>query len=192
MKFLLFYWGSPRGQDRVYAEAAPLLGQLLAEAGWGLVYGGGRVGLMGAVADAAMAHHANVLGIIPEFLHGLEVAHEGISELQVVPDMHERKARMAEKADAFLVLPGGFGTLEELYEILTWAQLQLHHKPVVLANINGYYEHLIRFMDQQVEAGFLKANNRSLIPHFDSVQAAFKHLQQHISTQHTGLDQEKI
>jgi hypothetical protein len=129
----------------------------------GLVYGGASVGLMGAVADAALTGGAEVIGVLPDVLAGKEIAHAGLTRLELVSTMHERKARMAELADAFLILPGGYGTLEELLEVVTWAQLRLHAKPCILINTAGYWDGLLAFLDTAVEAGFLKAINRELL-----------------------------
>jgi uncharacterized protein (TIGR00730 family) len=129
----------------------------------GLVYGGANVGLMGAVADAALAAGAEVTGVLPHVLADKEIAHTGLTALEMVPTMHERKARMAELADAFLVLPGGYGTLDELMEAVTWAQLGLHAKPCILINTAGYWNGLLEFLDTAVAAGFLKAENRQLV-----------------------------
>jgi uncharacterized protein (TIGR00730 family) len=144
------------------AEAAQL-GHAIADAGLGLVYGGASVGLMGAVADAALAGGAEVVGVLPEILSGSEIAHRGLTRLEMVPTMHERKARMVKLADAFLILPGGYGTLDEMMEIVTWKQLRLHAKPCVLINTGGYWDPLLAFLDRAVEAGFLKAENRKLL-----------------------------
>ena len=129
----------------------------------GLVYGGANVGLMGAVADAALAGGAEVIGILPDVLAGKEIAHTGLTTLETVPTMHERKARMAELADAFLVLPGGYGTLDELMEAVTWAQLGLHSKLCILINTAGYWDGLLKFLDSAVAAGFLREENRQLL-----------------------------
>jgi hypothetical protein len=128
-----------------------------------MVYGGASVGLMGAVADAALAGGAEVIGVLPEVLVGREIAHAGLTALELVSTMHERKARMAELADAFLVLPGGYGTLDELLEAVTWAQLRLHSKPCILINTAGYWDKLLAFLDSTVAAGFLKQKNRELL-----------------------------
>lgn len=128
-----------------------------------MVYGGANVGLMGAVADAALTAGAEVIGVLPNILSGKEIAHTGLTRLETVATMHERKARMAELADAFLVLPGGYGTLDELMEIVTWAQLELHHKPCILINTAGYWNGLLAFLDDAVDAGFLKPKNRKLL-----------------------------
>jgi len=127
------------------------------------VYGGASVGLMGAVADAALGGGSEVIGVLPDVLAGREIAHAGLTSLELVPTMHERKARMAALADAFLVLPGGYGTLDELLEVITWAQLKLHKKPCILINTAGYWEGLLRFLDSTVAAGFLKQKNRELL-----------------------------
>ena len=157
------YCGSADGNDAAYLAEARALGAALAAAGLGLVYGGASVGLMGAVADAALAGGAEVIGVLPEVLAGSEIAHAGLTRLEIVPTMHARKARMVKLADAFLVLPGGYGTLDELMEILTWAQLKIHAKPCVLINTKGYWNGLLAFLDTAVEAGFLKEQNRVLV-----------------------------
>lgn len=157
------YCGSANGNDAAYLAEARALGAALAAAGLGLVYGGASVGLMGAVADAALAGGAEVIGVLPEVLAGSEIAHAGLTRLEIVPTMHARKARMVKLADAFLVLPGGYGTLDELMEILTWAQLKIHAKPCVLINTRNYWDGLLGFLDTAVEAGFLKEQNRGLV-----------------------------
>ena len=157
------YCGSADGNDPAYLVEARALGAAIATAGLGLVYGGANVGLMGAVADAALAGGAEVIGILPDVLAGKEIAHPGLTRLELVSTMHERKARMAELADAFLILPGGYGTLEELLEVVTWAQLRLHAKPCILINTAGYWDGLLMFLDSAVAAGFLKAKNRELL-----------------------------
>jgi uncharacterized protein (TIGR00730 family) len=157
------YCGSAGGTDPAYLEEATALGTAIAAAGLGLVYGGASVGLMGAVADAALAGGAEVIGVLPEILSGSEIAHRGLTRLEMVPTMHERKARMVKLADAFLMLPGGYGTLDEMMEIVTWKQLRLHAKPCVLINTSNYWDGLLAFLDRAVEAGFLKAENRQLL-----------------------------
>ena len=139
------------------------MGRLLGEAGLGLVYGGAQVGLMGMLADSALANGSEVLGVIPRTLAGIEVAHQHLSKLVLVETMHERKALMAQEADAFVALPGGFGTLDEFFEILTWAQLGIHAKPCVLVNNGGYYDHLLSFLRVAIDEGFLKQKNKALI-----------------------------
>ena len=157
------YCGSANGNDLAFLAEAQALGTAIAAAGLGLVYGGASVGLMGAVADAALAGGSEVIGVLPDVLAGKEIAHAGLTRLELVSTMHERKARMAELADSFLVLPGGYGTLEELLEVVTWAQLRLHAKPCVLINTVGYWDGLLAFLDTAVDAGFLKAKNRALM-----------------------------
>ena len=151
-----------------------MLGKAIGAAGLGLVYGGANVGLMGAVADAALAAGAEVIGVLPQVLAGKEIAHVGLTALEMVPTMHERKARMAELADAFLVLPGGYGTLDELMEAVTWAQLGLHAKPCILINTAGYWNGLLAFLDSTVTAGFLRAENRQLLLVAESARDAIQ------------------
>jgi uncharacterized protein (TIGR00730 family) len=157
------YCGSADGSNPAFRAEATALGKAIAAAGMGLVYGGANVGLMGAVADAALAGGAEVIGVLPAVLAGKEIAHTGLTSLETVPTMHERKARMAELADAFLVLPGGYGTLDELMEAVTWAQLGLHSKPCILINTAGYWDGLLKFLDSAVTAGFLREENRQLL-----------------------------
>lgn len=157
------YCGSANGNNLAFRAEATALGSAIAAAGLGLVYGGASVGLMGAVADAALAGGAEVIGVLPEVLSGSEIAHPRLTTLEMVPTMHQRKSRMAHLADAFLILPGGYGTLEELLEIVTWAQLRLHSKPCILINTAGYWDGLLAFLDSSVEAGFLKPHNRQLL-----------------------------
>ncbi len=157
------YCGSRPGARPAYAEAARQLAASLAEAGVGIVTGGGHVGLMGVVADAALAAGGEVVGVIPQALMDLERGHAGLTELHVVPSMHERKALMAELADAFVALPGGLGTLEEIAEALTWVQLGIHAKPCALLDVEGYYAPLARFLDHTVEEGFVVPASRAAI-----------------------------
>jgi len=157
------YCGSADGTNSAFRAEATALGKAIAAAGLGLVYGGANIGLMGAVADAALASGAEVTGVLPEVLAGKEIAHTGLTALEMVPTMHERKARMAVLADAFLVLPGGYGTLDELMEAVTWAQLGMHTKPCILINTAGYWNGLLAFLDSTVAAGFLKPENRQLL-----------------------------
>ncbi len=168
------YCGSANGSKPAFRAEAIALGKAIAEAGMGLVYGGANVGLMGAVADAALASGGEVIGVLPDVLAGKEIAHAGLTSLEMVPTMHERKARMAELADAFLVLPGGYGTLDELMEAVTWAQLGLHAKPCILINAEGYWNGLLTFLDSTVEAGFLKVKNRGLLLVATDAPAAVK------------------
>jgi len=157
------FCGSSAGQGERYLEAARNLGRVLAEQGIGLVYGGASVGTMGAVADAALAAGGEVVGVIPRGLVDRELAHHGLTELHVVADMHERKARMASFADAFIALPGGAGTLEELFEVWTWGQLRIHTKPLALLDVDGYYQSLLRFVDHAVDQGFVRPEHRDML-----------------------------
>lgn len=157
------YCGSSNGAHSEYLLEAANLGRALAAAGWGLVYGGGGVGLMGAVANAALGGGTEVIGVIPKALVAREIAHHDLTELHVVGSMHERKARMASLADAFIALPGGFGTLDEFLEILTWAQLGIHRNPCILINTAGYYDGLLSFLDHAVAQDFLRSRNRELL-----------------------------
>lgn len=154
------YCGSSPGFDPVYRQAAHELGTALARAGHGLVYGGGHVGLMGAVADAVLDAGGPVVGVIPQALVDRELAHRGLTELVITGSMHERKAIMVERADAFVALPGGYGTFDELFETLTWLQLGIHAKPIVLFDVDGFFEPLLALADRAVTAGFLKRPHR--------------------------------
>ncbi len=157
------FTGSSCGARAEYSDAARRLARQLVERGYGLVYGGGNVGLMGVIADAVIERGGHVTGVIPDALVSHEVAHRGLSELRVVQSMHERKAMMADLSNAFIAMPGGIGTMEEFFEVLSWAQLGLHDKPCGLLNIGGYFEHLIRFMDYAVDQEFLKPKHRGLL-----------------------------
>jgi uncharacterized protein (TIGR00730 family) len=163
IRSLCVYCGSSPGNDPAYAATAAATGRLLAEQGITLVFGGGKVGLMGIVADAALAAGGRVHGIIPHALSGKEVLHPGLSEVEVVASMHERKARMAELSDAFVALPGGLGTYEELFETWTWGQLGWHRKPVALLDVNGFYGKLAAFLDHVVEEGFVRDIHRRML-----------------------------
>lgn len=163
MNNICVFCGSAMGNSTIYYEQAHTIGKLMAKNGKRLIYGGGNVGLMGAVADAVMDNGGSVTGVIPDFLMKREVGHLGLSELIVVHSMHERKQKMAELADAFIALPGGMGTLEELAEILTWVQLGIIEKPVALFNLNGFYDPLLAQLDHMVEQGFLKLRNRKML-----------------------------
>ncbi len=171
------FCGSSPGRNPVHLDAARRAGRTLAGRGLALVYGGGSVGLMGAVADGALEAGGEVVGVIPRALQLRELAHDRLTSLQVVGSMHERKARMAELADAFVALPGGLGTLEELAEILTWAQLGLHAKPCGLLDVDGYYAPLVAFLDHAVAEGFVRAEHRRVIhvaPVLETLLEAFE------------------
>jgi uncharacterized protein (TIGR00730 family) len=156
MKNICVYCGSASGTNPEYVESARRVGTILARRGLGLVYGGGRVGLMGVVAEAVLDGGGRVLGVIPEALAKLEVAHHGLTELLVVDDMHQRKALMARRADAFLTLPGGIGTFEEFFETLSWAALDLHRKPMGILNVEGYFDPLLALLDHAVAERFVR------------------------------------
>jgi uncharacterized protein (TIGR00730 family) len=157
------FCGSSPGSDPAFAVAAEGLGRALAAQGLGLVYGGASVGLMGRLADAALAAGGEVIGVIPKAMVDLEVAHHGLADLRIVDSMHARKALMAELSDAFIALPGGLGTLDELFEILTWAQLGLHHKPIGLLDVGDYFAPLLGFLDGAVAARFVAAAHRAML-----------------------------
>ena len=172
------YCGSRPGELPAYAEAARAIGSEIGRRGWQLVYGGGRAGLMGEVADAALAAGAQVIGVIPESLMGRELGHRGLTELHVVQTMHERKTMMAERSDAFVALPGGIGTFEELFEVWTWRQLGYHVKPLGLLNVAGYYDSLLGFLAHSREQGFMTSAQTDLL-HVDTDAAALlQHLEQ--------------
>ncbi|MPY98774.1 MAG: TIGR00730 family Rossman fold protein [Actinophytocola sp.] len=163
MKAVCVFCGSSSGAGRRYVDAATSLGEHLARSGVQVIYGGAHVGTMGVLADAALAAGGEVVGVIPEGMVEREIAHTGLTELHVVADMHERKALMAERADAFIALPGGAGTLEELFEVWTWAQLGLHAKPIGLLDIDGFYQPLRAMADHMVDEGFLRATHRDTL-----------------------------
>ena len=157
------FTGSRVGARADYSDAARELARVLVQRGYGLVYGGGNVGLMGVVADTVLGHRGQVIGVIPEAFVEKEVAHRGLSDLRIVKSMHERKAMMADLADGFIAIPNGIGTMEEFFEVLSWAQLGLHGKPCGLLNVDGYYQRLIEFLDHVVEQDFLKPKHRALL-----------------------------
>ncbi len=163
MKRLCVFCGSALGTDARIAKAARLLGTLLVHRGWGLVFGGGHIGLMGALADAVLQAGGEAIGVIPQTLVERELAHAGLTDLHVVDTMHQRKALMADLSHAFIALPGGYGTADELFEILTWAQLKIHAKPIGLLNINGYFDPLLAWIDRAVADGFVQPACRDLL-----------------------------
>jgi len=183
MKQITIFCGSSSGNETVFVEQAKILGKLLVKQKIDLVYGGAKIGIMGAVADAVLESGGKVIGVIPTFLRTKEVAHYQLTELIVVETMHERKMKMNELSDGIIALPGGFGTLEELFEILTWAQLGLHQKPIGLLNVNGFYDSLIAMIQTTVDKGFLKEldqqrllisdNAEELLQKMNSYQAPF-------------------
>jgi len=163
MKNIAVFCGSSSGNNKIYGEQAAATGRFLVEQGIDLIFGGGKVGLMGMLADAALEAGGRVTGVIPGFLQTKEVAHEQLSELIVVETMHQRKALIHEMSDGFIALPGGYGTLEELFEILTWGQLGLHPKPVGLLNIGGFFDHILSSLDHMVQEGFVHEINREMV-----------------------------
>ena len=162
-KTLAVYCGSSSGNLRCYTQETVVLGTLMAKSGVTLVYGGARFGLMGALADSVLAGGGDVIGVIPESMMASEVAHPGLERLEIVASMHERKARMMSLAHGLIALPGGYGTLEELFEALAWSQLCLHAKPVGLLNVNHYFDGLLSFLDRSVEEGFVSIKHRRLL-----------------------------
>ena len=173
---LCVFCGSRRGVRPSYVEAATRVGTAIARDGLGLVYGGGRAGLMGAVADAALAAGGLVIGVIPEALVAKEIAHDGLTEQVIVRGMHERKALMADRSRGFLTLPGGLGTFEEFFEVVTWAVLGLHRKPIGLLNVDGYYDPLLRLVDHAADEGFLRPEHRDLIVSSDDPEGMVSRL----------------
>lgn len=172
MKFksVVVFCASSPGFDSIWMQTAYGAGRYLAQQGITLVYGGGRVGLMGAVADGALSNNGTVLGVIPHFLNSKEIGHSGVTELIAVDNMHQRKMKMNDLSEAIIALPGGYGTLEELFEMVTWAQLGLHKKPVGLLNINGFYDHLIAFVNNMVEVGLLNKQNQEMLLVADNIE----------------------
>ena len=170
------YCGSSGAVDETFRDAAKAVGDALGKRGIRLIYGGGRVGLMGIAADAALAAGGEVVGIIPSHIQSLEIEHTGLTELHIVDDMHTRKRMMAEQSDGFVILPGGLGTLDETFEILTWKQLRLHDKPVVIADIGGYWGPLMGLIDHLIDAGFARPEHRNLYTVTDTVEGIFEAL----------------
>lgn len=172
-KWVCVFCGSANGAKPAYVAAARELGRTIAECGYGLLYGGATVGLMGVVADAALAAGGEVVGVIPDVIMDREIGHKGLNELVVVRTMHERKALLAARADAFVALPGGYGTMDEFIEIVTWAQLRIHLNPCVLLSVEDYYDPLLRFFDNAVEQGFIKPENQGLVQVSADVSGVF-------------------
>jgi uncharacterized protein (TIGR00730 family) len=191
MKAVCVYCGSNAGSRPAYAARAAALGTRLAHEGLAVVYGGGNVGLMGIVADAALAAGGEVIGVIPEQLVGWEVAHRGLTRLEVVANMHERKARMFDLSDAFVALPGGFGTLDEMFEMLTWRQLGLGDKPCAFLDVDGFYTPLVAMLDRMVEERFLHADQRNDLWHGDDIDTLFAWMRDYRPAQATKWLDEK-
>jgi len=181
MKSICVYCGSSLGNKKAYAEAARALAETLADAGINLVYGGASVGLMGVIADSVLANGGKVIGVIPQSLVDKEVSHGGLTELHIVSSMHERKALMAQLSDGFIALPGGFGTLEELFEVLTWSQLGFIQKPVALLNIANYYDSLLQFLDFARDEMFVKEAHRQLLLADDSAASLIDRMQHFVA-----------
>ena len=163
MKRITVFCASSSGTDEIYKEQATLLGQTLAKQNIDVVYGGSNVGLMGAVADGALSEGGKVIGVLPNFLRAKEIAHQGLTELILVESMHERKTKMNDLCAGVIALPGGFGTLEELFEMLTWAQVGLHKKPIAILNVNGFYDSLVELTKNMVDKGLLKSANQEML-----------------------------
>jgi hypothetical protein len=172
------YCGSRIPEDKKFENLAKQIGSAIASKNWGLVYGGGKVGMMGVIADAALEKKGEVIGIIPTALKRAEVVHTGVSEIIETPDMHTRKALMEKRSSAFVVLPGGFGTLDEFFEILTWRQLGIHDKPIILVNAFGYFDGLSSFVDTAIDHDFVRANNRELFSITSNLEETISVLEQ--------------
>ena len=183
MKRLAVYCGSATPADPTYIEGARALGLAFAARGIGLVYGGGRTGLMGAIADGALEGGGEVIGVIPQALVDAEVAHRGLTELHVVSGMHQRKQMFTDLSDGFVTIPGGTGTMDELWEALSWAQLGYHADPVGLLNTAGYYDHLIAFWEKMGEVGFLRPQHRDLLIVADTLDVLLDRMASHVQTQ---------
>lgn len=179
MRRVCVFCGSKVGNESQYRNAAESLGRLFVERGLSLVYGGGSVGLMGVIADAVLAGGGEVIGVIPEMLATKELLHTGVPEMHRMQSMHARKAKMAELADAFIALPGGYGTFEELLEMITWVQLGIHRKPVGLLNVCGYFNYLIQFVDHAIDEGFIKPRHRQIIVVSDEPSALLDLVERH-------------
>ncbi|MBD7978690.1 TIGR00730 family Rossman fold protein [Serpens gallinarum] len=191
LRSICVFCGASTGTNSIYREAAEQLGRELAARGISLVYGGGAVGLMGVVADAAMAAGGEVIGIIPQSLQTSEIGHSGLTRLEVVDGMHARKARMAELSDAFIALPGGLGTLEELFEVWTWGQLGYHAKPLGLLEVNGFYAKLSGFLDHLVTEGFVRPPHRAMLQRSESPAALLELLAAWQPTQPKWQDEQQ-
>lgn len=183
MKRISVFCGSSFGSEAIFAETATQLGQTLASHNIGVVYGGANVGLMGAVADGALSKGGEVIGVLPNFLKSKELAHQGLSELYLVDSMHERKAKMNELCDGIIALPGGIGTLEELFEMLTWGVLGLHQKPIAILNVGGIYDELIGLLKTMTTKGFLKEEYRQMLLASDDVDDLLKQMQNYQAPQ---------
>ncbi len=193
MKRITVFCASSFGNEKIYEEQAALVGKTLAEQNIELVYGGANVGLMGAVADGALNAGGKAIGVLPNFLRSKEIAHLGLTELILVESMHERKTKMNDLCDGVIALPGGFGTLEELFEMLTWAQLGLHKKPIAILNVNGFYDSLIELLQNMTEKGLLKEVNREMLLVSDNIDDLLDQMQNYVApTVGKWIDKKKL
>ncbi|QDW22729.1 TIGR00730 family Rossman fold protein [Flavobacterium sp. KBS0721] len=193
MKRITVFCGSSFGTEEIYKEQATLLGQTLAKQNIELVYGGANVGLMGAVADGILKEGGKAIGVLPNFLRSKEIAHLGLTELILVESMHERKTKMNDLCDGVIALPGGFGTLEELFEMLTWAQLGLHKKPIAILNINGFYDALIELTKVMVEKGLLKDVNQQMLLVSDNIDNLLDQMKNYVApTTGKWIDKDQV
>ncbi|HJY13002.1 MAG TPA: TIGR00730 family Rossman fold protein [Flavobacterium sp.] len=193
MKRITVFCGSSFGTETIYAEQATLLGETFAKQNIELVYGGANVGLMGAVADGVLNNGGKAIGVLPNFLRSKEIAHLGLTELILVESMHERKTKMNDLCDGVIALPGGFGTLEELFEMLTWAQLGLHKKPIAILNVNGFYDSLIELTKTMVEKGLLKEANQKMLLVSDNINDLLDQMRNYTPpTVGKWIDKEKL
>jgi uncharacterized protein (TIGR00730 family) len=193
MKRITVFCGSSFGTEEIYKEQATLLGKTLAKQNIELVYGGANVGLMGAVADGVLNAGGKAIGVLPNFLRSKEIAHLGLTELILVESMHERKTKMSDLCDGVIALPGGFGTLEELFEMLTWAQLGLHKKPIAILNINGFYDSLIELTKVMVEKGLLKDTNQQMLLVSDNIDDLLDQMKNYVApTTGKWIDKDKV
>jgi len=189
MKKLCVFTGAATGSDPRFADAAHQLGQILASRNLGLVYGGGKSGLMGKIADAVIAAEGHATGIIPKFLDNVEIAHRGQNDLHVIDTMHERKNMMYEIADGFIIMPGGLGTLDETMEIITWRQLGLHRKPIIIANLHGYWDHMLLLFQNIIDEGFMHHGHTGHFEHVDDMDALADKLDAYFSASHAAASQ---
>ncbi len=193
MKRITVFCGSSFGTEEIYKEQATLLGKTLAKQNIELVYGGANVGLMGAVADGILNEGGKAIGVLPNFLRSKEIAHLGLTELILVESMHERKTKMNDLCDGVIALPGGFGTLEELFEMLTWAQLGLHKKPIAILNIDGFYDSLIELTKVMVEKGLLKGANQQMLLVSDNIDDLLEQMKNYVApTTGKWIDKDKV
>jgi len=181
MKAIAVFCGSSTGNNENYKKQAILLGQMMSKKNIDLVYGGAKVGLMGAIAEAVLNEGGKVIGVLPRFLQSKEIAHDQLTQLILVENMHERKTRMHEMSDGVIALPGGFGTIEELFEMLTWSQLGLHQKPIGILNIDGFYDTLISLLDHMVEKGLLKQKNLEMLLVDDNIDSLLSQMEQYVA-----------